>query len=356
MAHDRWTRRDALKALAAAAAVPAVQVAAQTANAPESLLNYSGNDRAQRIAAAAKAEGTFTWYTSFAEKDIPPVVEPFEKKYGVKVRVWRASTEKVLQRTLAEAQARRYDVDAIHVSSPEMEALHREKVLQPVSSPHFANLVAGAVPAHREWVATLLSVWVQAYNTNAIPKHELPKTYRDLLDPRFKGKLGIEVEDQEWFATVALSMGEEEGFRFFRELVAKNGISVRKGHTLLTNLVVSGEVPFALTVYNYMAEQAKRKGAPVDWIALDPAVARTNGMGIARRASHPNAALLFYDYFISEAQPLIAGLDYVPSNTTVASPLKGLPVRLVDAAQALDQADKWGKLWNDIIVKRSGSS
>jgi iron(III) transport system substrate-binding protein len=352
MTNESFTRRDALRALAAAAALPAARTFAQT-SAPEALLTYPGTDRAQRIAAAAKAEGTFTWYTSFAEKDIAPVVEPFEKKYGIKVKVWRASTEKVLQRTLTEAQARRFEVDAIHISSPEMEALHREKVLQPVVSPHFANLVAGAVPAHGEWVTTLLSVWVQAYNTNAVPKSELPKTYRDLLDPRFKGKLGIEVEDQEWFATVAMSMGEEEGLRFFRELVAKNGISVRKGHTLLTNLVVSGEVAFALTVYNYMAEQAKRKGAPIDWIALDPAVARTNGMGIARRAPRPNAALAFYDYFISEGQPLIAALDYVPSNKTVASPLKGMPVKIVDAAQTLDQTEKWQKLFNDIIVKRS---
>ena len=186
-----------------------------------------------------------------------------------------------------------------------------------------------------------------------VQERDLPKTYRDLLDPRFKGKLGIEVEDQEWFATVALSMGEEQGLRFFQELVAKNGISVRKGHTLLTNLVVSGEVPLALTVYNYMAEQAKRKGAPIDWIALDPAVGRSNGIGIARHAPHPNAALLFYDFFISEAQPLLVGLDYVPTNTTVVSPLKGLPVKLVDPTQVLEQGKKWEKAFQDIVVKRS---
>src|SRR5512132_764947 len=351
MTQRRFTRRDALKTLAALPAIPALPARAQST--PDySLLASQAADRTDRILAAAKKAGTFTWYTSFAEKDIPPVVEPFEKKYGVKVRTWRASTEKVLQRTLTEAAARRYDVDLIHISAPEMEALHREKILQPVDSPHFAALLPGALPAHREWVTTLLTVWVQAYNTNAIKKEDVPKTYRDLLDPKYKGKLGIEVEDQEWFSTVALSMGEEQGLQFFRELVAKNGISVRKGHTLLTNLVVSGEVPFALTVYNYMAEQAKRKGAPVDWIALDPAVARTNGMGIARRAPRPNAALAFYDYFISEAQPLIAALDYVPSNKTVASPLKGMPVRIVDAAQTLDQTEKWQKLFNDIIVKR----
>jgi iron(III) transport system substrate-binding protein len=346
------TRRTLLRGLAALPALAAVRAGAQ---AETSLLSYAGADRADRLLAAARKEGTFTWYTSFAEKDVPTVVEPFERKYGINVKVWRASTEKVLQRTLTETAARRYDVDLVHMSAPEMEALSREKALQPVASPLFAQLLPGSVPAHREWVATLLTVWVQAYNTGAFRKEDLPRGYRDLLDPRFKGKLGAEVEDQEWFATVVLSMGEPQGLQFFRDLVAKNGISARKGHTLLTNLVVSGEVPMGLTVYHYMAEQAKRKGAPIDWIALDPAVARPNGQGIARRAPHPNAALLFYDYFLGEAQPLIVGMDYVPANASVPSPLKGIPVRTVDAAQVLGELDKWGKLYQDIVIKRSGS-
>ncbi len=354
MSLRKFTRRDALKTLAAVPALSVVPAFAQAA--PDySLLTSEAADRADRILAAARKEGTFTWYTSFAEKDIPPVVEPFEKKYGVKVRTWRASTEKVLQRTLTEAAARRYDVDLIHMSAPEMEALHREKILQPVSSPAFKQLLPDALPAHHEWVTTLLTVWVQAYNTNAIRKEDVPKSYRDLLDPKYKGKLGIEVEDQEWFSTVALSMGEQQGLQFFRDLVAKNGISVRKGHTLLTNLVVSGEVPLALTVYNYMAEGAKKKGAPVDWVALDPAVARGNGQGIARQAPHPNAAALFYDYFLTEAQPLMLKMDYVPINSTVPSPLKNMPYKIVDATKTLDQMDKWQKLYEDIIIKAARS-
>src|SRR5438309_1259743 len=353
MARRELGRRAALKILAWGSALPFFSAWAQANLADASLLTYDGPDRGERLLAAARKEATFTWYTSFAEKGIPVVVDPFEEKHGIKIRAWRASTERVLQRLLAETSAGRYDVDAIHISSPEMEALRQEKILQPVFSPHFRQLIAGAVPTHREWVATLLSVWVQAYNTGALRKEDLPKTYRDLLYPRFKGKLGIEVEDSEWFATVALSMGEEQGLRFFQELVAKNGISVRKGHTLLTNLVVSGEVPFALTVYNYMAEQAKRKGAPIDWIALDPAVGRSNGIGIARHAPHPNAALLFYDFFISEAQPLLVGRDYVPTNTTVISPLKDMPVMLVDPTQVLEQGRKWEKAFQDIVLKRS---
>ena len=125
------------------------QATAQAQGTPDmSLLQYSGPDRAQRLLAAAKKEGSLTFYTTIAEKDIPTIVLPFEKKYGIKINIWRAGTDKVLQRTVAEAAARRYEVDAIHFGSPEMEALHREKILQPVNSPYFKELIPGALPAH----------------------------------------------------------------------------------------------------------------------------------------------------------------------------------------------------------------
>jgi iron(III) transport system substrate-binding protein len=321
----------------------------------QSLATYDGPDRMERIIAAAKKEGALTLYTSFAEKDQPALLKPFEAKYGIKVSVWRAGTEKVLQRTLTEASGRRFEVDAIHISSPEMEALHREKILEPVTAPTYKDLMPGAVPQHREWIATLLSVWVQAYNTNLVKKGDLPKTYRDLLDPKWKGKLGIEAKNQEWFAAVTEQLGGEAGIQFFRELAAKNGVSIRQGHTLLNNMVISGEVPLALTMYNYMSEQAKRKGAPTDWFAIEPAIARTNAVGVARRARHPNAALLFHEYMIGEAQPILVSMEYVPSNTRVASPLKDVKIKIVEPTVALDQIEKWTKLFNETLGKGGGS-
>ena len=132
------------------------------------LLRYGGPDRARRLIAAAQKEGSFALYTSFAEKDLPPLTDLFEKKYGVKVKAWRAGSEKVLQRTLAEGAAKRHDVDAVHSSALEMETLHREKILQTVASPYSTELIAGALRPHGEWVATYLSVWGQAYNTQLI--------------------------------------------------------------------------------------------------------------------------------------------------------------------------------------------
>jgi iron(III) transport system substrate-binding protein len=334
----------------------ACALASGQALAQGALFDYAGADRMERIVAAAKKEGSVTMYTTFAEKDQPALIGPFEAKYGVKVNIWRAGTDKVLQRTLAEAAARKYNVDLIHFGAPEMEALSREKILQPVSSPVHKDLQPGSVPRHREWAATLLSVWVQVYNTGIVKKSELPRTYRDLLDPRWKGKLGIEAKDEDWFASVVDIMGGgEKGLGFFRELVARNGMSARTGHTLLNNMVIAGEVPLALTVYNYMPEQAKKKGAPIDWFVLEPAVARSNAIGIARRAPHPGAALLFYEYMLGEGQQHLVKMDYVPSNTKAASPLKGVRIVQTDPARSLDESEKWSKLFEEIVLKGSAN-
>ena len=236
-----------------------------------------------------------------------------------------------------------------------METLHREKLLQAVASPYSKELIAGALRPHHDWVATYLSVWVQAYNTQLVKKEDLPNTFQDLLDPKWKGKLGIEANVPEWYSTVVLSMGEEKGIQFFRDLVARNGISVRTGHSLLNNMVVAGEVPLALTVYNFMAEAARRKGAAIDWFALEPAVARMSGVGIARRAPHPNAALLFYDFMLStEAQELLVTMEYVPTNATARSPLALRRFTLVDPGVALDQSDKWTKSFEEVILRQGG--
>jgi iron(III) transport system substrate-binding protein len=309
-----------------------------------------------REPSSATHEGALTLYTTIAEKDLPVLIQPFEARHGIKVNVWRAGTDRVLQRTMSEAAAGRHDVDVIHFGSPEMEALAREKVLAPVDSPVHTDLQPGSVPAHKYWAATVLSVWVQAYNTKLLKPEELPKSYADLLDPKWKGKLGIEAKDQDWFASVVDVMGGgEKGLEYFRQMVATNGMSVRLGHTLLTNMVVSGEVPLGLTVYNYMPEQQRKKGAPIDWFALEPAIARSNAVGVARRAAHPNAALLFYEYLLSEeAQRSFVNMDYVPSNSKVPSPLKGVSILQTDPVRTLDESETWTRLFDDTVLTRTG--
>ncbi|WP_200889590.1 ABC transporter substrate-binding protein [Cohnella kolymensis] len=240
----------------------------------------------------------------------------------------------------------------VETNGPELEALQREKLLTPVKSPYLADLIPEAITPHGGWTATRLNIFVQAFNTKKFKKEDLPTTWEGLLDPKFKGALAVEAEDIDWFAGVIKELGEEKGTKLFRDLVSTNGVSLRKGHTLLTELVASGEVPFALTVYNYKAEQFKKDGAPLDWYAIEPAIARANGVGVSKQPKNPAAAVLFYDFMIHDVQPFLAEIDFVPTSTKVDTPLNDMKLRFVDAGIVLDEFDKWEGLWNEIIVKK----
>jgi iron(III) transport system substrate-binding protein len=337
-------------ALLAAALTIAVPVLAQDT----SLLSYQGPDRHEKLVAAAKKEGGLTLYTAFRPADLPKIIEPFEKKYGIKVTAWRSGSGNVLQRVIKESAGNRNEVDAIMIPSPDMEALRREKLLQPAVSSYAKDLIPGAVPPHQEWGTVLLNVLVQAYNTNLIKKEELPKTYQDLLDPKWKGKLGVEAKLEEWYMALVTSMGEEKGTKFFNDLVTRNGISVRQGMSLLNNMVISGEVPLALAVYRDLPEKGKLKGAPIDWFALDPVIAQQFVVSVAKRAPHPNAAMLFHDYMLSEeTQKLLASLYFYPTNSKVPAPLSGARMKLVDPVFAVDNYERSTKSFEDVVTKRA---
>jgi len=177
-------------------------------------------------------------------------------------------------------------------------------------------------------VATLHHVFVQAYNTDKVRREDLPKNLSGLLASRWKGKLAIEGDDHEWVSFVIADMGEAEGVKFFRDLVAGNGLSVRSGHPLLTNLVSSGEVPLALTVYQYSVEQAKKKGSPIDWFVIEPAVSITNAIGVARRRRTRTQPCSSTTTSISaEGQRMLAKIGYVPTHPKIESPVKDVRLK-----------------------------
>ena len=312
-----------------------------------------GDARTKALTEGAKREGEVMVYHSTQSEDLRPVFDAFTAKYGVKVREWRSSSENVVQRTVSEARAGKRDVDLIENNSPEMEALAAEHLLVAMDSPAFASMRAGTLPAHHEWATSTMDIFVQAYNTEKVKRDELPKAYRDLVDPRWKGRLGIEAEDSAWYGTIVKAMGAG-GARLFADIVAANGISARKGHTLLANLVASGEVPLALTVYNYKPQQLKEKGAAIDWILLQPAVAQLHAVAVHARATHPYAAMLLYDFFLGEGQQLLAARHFVPSSRKIATPFDGTAIHPIDAAETLRNQDAWTRQFDEAIVKRSG--
>jgi iron(III) transport system substrate-binding protein len=339
----------AVTLLATMLVVWAVSAQAQTLG---ELASYSGADRAARLLAGAKREGTVTLYSSLTLADQSAILGAFQAKYGIKVQQWRGSSEDIRGRALTEYANGRYDADVVETSGSEMEIMVREHLLQAVTTPAAAELIPQARMPHHGWIATRLSVFVGAYNTNIIKPADVPKSYQDLRNSKLKGKLGIEVDDANWFLSVVGFMGEPEGLRLFHDVVAANGISVRKGHTLLANFVGSGEVPLALTAYSYRVEQMKNvEGAPVEPLYLPPVVALPTGAGVFRMAPHPYAALLLLDFYLTDAQKILAERQAVPTDPRV----KALPKDLifVDLPKYLDEGEKWTKLFEDTFVKQA---
>ncbi len=323
----------------------------QSAFAQVAAAKLEGPERQARLLEGARREGSVTVYSSMAERDLRRLAAEFERRYSLKVNLWRAGKDKILQRVLAEARAGRREVDVVHNPSPEMEALHREKLLQAVNSPLLAELIPEAVAPHGEWAGPRVYVFVQAYNTSKVEPAEVPQSYRDLLHPRWKGRIAIEGKEQEWFFTLVQAMGEDEGLRYFRELAA-NGLSVRMGNALLNNLVIAGEVPFALTLYSFLPEQARRAGAPVDWIALAPTIAGTDAVGVVASAPHPHAAVLFYDFMLGEGQAMMAEMHHLISHRRMAPELRRFKLKFIDPAAVIDDYDRWTRIFEDTIHRR----
>jgi iron(III) transport system substrate-binding protein len=342
-----------LRTLVVALALGCAGAACAQAPTGIALATYEGPDRTTRLVEGAKKEGDVLVYTSAPSDDFKALTEAFERKYGVKVKFWRSSAEKVAQRGISEARAQRYEADVFETDGPALDALARENIMTPVRPPALGELMPEARLGHPSWVGSRLNVFAFAYNTKSLKKSDLPRNYDGLLDPKWKGKLGIEAEDADWFSALSQQLGEAKASKLFREIVARNGVAVRRGHDQLAALVASGEIPLALTAYNARIEALKAKGGPIDWFVFPPAIARMSGVGVAARAPHPHAALLWLDFELSEeGQKLLQERQFVPANRLVDSRLDAFPLRFVDSGAVLDDAAKWDKRYSEIFATR----
>lgn len=284
------------------------------------------------LAGRARRDGTLTLYTSLAPTESKPLADAFEKKYGVKVQLWRALSEEVVQRVITEAKGHRYSVDVVETNGPEMEMIAREKLLN------------GA------WTPDRLNLFVVGYNTAKVKRAEIPATYEGFTDQKWKGRIALEATDSEWMATLIKTSPDGKGMELMRNLAALHP-TLRKGHVLLASLVAAGDVPVGLAMYNSNIETLKRKGAPIDYVPVQPVVARPQGIGVAKNAPHPNAAQLFNDYVLSpEGQQLFESMGRTP--VKVRSESNSFRFTLIDPVTVLDESAKWEKVWNDLFLTR----
>ena len=334
-----------LIAAAAAAQAPA------PASPNRKIYLYQGADRDQRLVEQARKEGQVLLYSTMTVADGKILATAFEKKYGVRVVHWRSGAERIVNRAISEARARRYEADVFETSSNRMEMLYREGLLEDFHSPALRELVPAAFPrGHRQYVANRFAFFVMGYNTTQVRAEELPTTYEDLLHPKWAGRITLEGTDINWFSAVVKSMGEQNGLAYFRKLAAQKP-TIRNSHILIAQLVAAGEVPFFLNAYNNNMETLKLQGAPVDWRPLQPAFGLAASIGLSRNAPHPNAALLFVDFALSkEGQEIVRSVNRVPASALVESPLNNFKHEIIDPAASLDEDEVWKKHFSGIFL------
>lgn len=335
--------------LSLSALLPACQKEEQKLTSRDIYL-YQAPDRDQKLIAGGKKEGVVNIYTSMSPQDAEKLIGAFEEKYAIKVALWRAFSDKIIQRVLIEAKAGRYDVDLIEMNGRYMETLYREKITEEFYSPALQDMPPEILPSHKHYIPDRVNPFVMAYNTKLIKAEDLPNSYEDLLNRKWNGKLGLIAGDVDWFASIVKEMGEEKGLAYFKKLAAMHPM-MRRDPGTLPEMVASGEVPIGLNAYLHIVERVKKKGGAVDWKPLPPTFGRPGVIGLSKNAPHPYAALLFADFVLSkEGQEIIRERGRVPTSKAVDSPVSNTKYAAIDPAIILDEWDKWAKLWSELFL------
>jgi iron(III) transport system substrate-binding protein len=265
------------------------------------------------LVAGAKNDKQVVWYTTTSAGDNQAIVAGFTKKYPfLRVQALRSTGEKLRQRVLAETSAGQFFSDVLSVSSMEMGLLKSRNLLQPYDPAEAENYPAGAKDRDKYFTAIYARNFVLGYNTAMVAEKDRPKDWPDLLDPKWNGKIGIDEEEFEWYGTLVDYWGREKAGKFIRALAAQQP-QLRRGHSLLAQLLAAGEFPAAI-VFPFEIEQLKLKGARVDWSATsDPIVTSINVVALSTKAPHSNAGKLLINYILSEeGQTIIKNVSRVP--------------------------------------------
>ena len=312
----------ALSILIAGAAFLTLQAGAATV---EEVALMKGADRQKILEQGAKKEGKLLWYgTLIVDQLMRPVKTAFEKEYPfVQVEFFRGNTERVVQKAVSEYQAKRYDVDVIDgTTSPTLAS--KAGIMQRFSSPHLAEYPAELKDARGLWGATNLYFLTLGYNTRMVKPNEVPKAWDDLLHPRWKGNTIWSTSRGSgapmMIGNILLSMGEEAGKAYLLKLAKQNVAKSTASNRQILDLVIAGEYPIALHIFNHHALISRKAGAPVDWQPLEPVTATFNSVGLVKNAPHPHAAMLFLDFLLSKkGQKVFQDVDYLPAHPEMAA-------------------------------------
>jgi ABC-type Fe3+ transport system substrate-binding protein len=302
-----------------------------------------------RVAAAqditkAKQEGRIVFYTSWGPGDAEYVVKAFEKKYApLRVETVRASSERTLTRLFNEHRANTFLGDVVAVSGLQSGILKAKGALERYQSPEAVNFPADWRDPDGYGTGLHQTIYVIGYNSRLIAPDTAPKSYDDLLQPRWKGQLGWDPEEYYLFGALLKARGKERGLDYWRRLATQQ-INFRKGYTLISELVSAGEFPVAVSLYQHRVDEYDEKGAPLQWIASNPLVGGDpNKISLLKNAPRPNAAKLFIDFMLStEGQKLLQDKGRSPGRIGIGPKnprLKGAKIFTLHV-----NADEYGEL------------
>jgi len=279
-----------------------------------------------KIVEAAKKEGKLVAYVSMLTENATALLAEFKKKYPfIDTSLYRANTQKLLPKIQLEARTQQHQADVISATFTIWNELTRGKLIMKYDSPERSRFPADLKDADGYWNILHLGVQGMAYNTKMVAPDIAPKSYEDLLHPRWRPKqIAMDYRDSSWMAVMLEIMGEAEGIAFMKKLAAKD-LYMRENKNLLTQLLAAGEFPVLANTYLETFAKIQKAGAPIEWVAgRNPIPASTHLLGIYAHARHPNAAKLFVDFLLSrEGQSLTANvIGTYPANPDVESELR----------------------------------
>jgi iron(III) transport system substrate-binding protein len=270
----------------------------------------------EQLIAGAKKEGKLVVYASATAPQLQMYFAVFNKRYPfIKTEYFRTGKQKLVSKILFEEQAKQRIADVIHTSVIETNILKRRGVLS-----KYVPLEASVLPSQYKdpegfWTSAYASGTLLGYNSKQVKRAEVPKNYDELLNPRWKNSIAIDSNKIEWFAMLLKLKG-----RAYMEKLAALNPTVRDGNTLVLQLLAAGEFPVSAGVYEYSIEDLKTKGAPVDWIGLEPVITYTVASSLPAQPNNPNSAKLFIEWLLSkEGQEVINQYGRVPIRDDVES-------------------------------------
>jgi iron(III) transport system substrate-binding protein len=302
--------------------------------------------RTEVLIAEARKEGFIEWYGSLLVPEATQIVEKFRQRYPfLEVKYSRSSGTQVINRFLTESKAGSYRADLVGARTNFHPTLMKAGLVAKNLAPFRQELREGFTDKAGYLLGQHTFGLVIGYNTRNIPSDKVPQSYQDLLNPEWKGQMGLDIESYDWLAGILDTMGEDKGMDFVKKLAAQN-VHVQRGHSLLMQLVAAGELKFEIDAYHYQINEFRKKGAPLDLIIPDPMVIKEpSGIWISKRAPHPHAAALFVDFLFSrEGQQVLAGLSVLVARKDIAWDFGGKQIKGINVLSA----EKWGPRYNDL--------